>query len=218
MDDPLDLERDAAMVEFIENSLDEIAQDNVRGYLGTYGDAVEEKVRQCVVEAKKLFESNFWGPSLSLSVTAIEIIIRFMILRPLVQGAFLSEEWAEILSKRIATGRSAEDRKLLPAILRQWGIEITTIKTKSNDSLWENIQNLIQKRNDFVHSGEAIQEHEASKGLEATDSLVTFIIYPIAEKLGFTLTETGKWHKIDKYTSEGGEYHTSFRPLSPFEK
>ena len=62
MDDPLDLERDAAMVEFTENSLNEIALDNVRGYLGTYGDAVEERVRQCVVEAKKLLESNFWGP------------------------------------------------------------------------------------------------------------------------------------------------------------
>jgi hypothetical protein len=218
MDDPLDLERDAAMVEFIENSLDEIAQDSVRSYLGTYGDAVEERVRQCVVEAKKLIELDFWGPSLTLSVTAIEIIIRFMILRPLVQGAFLSEEWAEILSKRIATGRSAEDRKLLPAILKQWGIEITTIKIESNEPLWENIQMLIQKRNDFVHSGEAIQKHDAIKGLEAADTLIKKIIFPVAEKLGFTLTETGKWHKIDRYTSEGGEYHTSFSPLSPFEK
>ena len=218
MDDPLDLERDAAMAEFIENSVAEIAQDNVRGYLGTYGDAVEKRVRECALEAKKLLELKFWGPSLTLSVTAIEIIIRFMILRPLVQGAFLSEEWAYILSKRIATGRSAEDRKLLPVILRQWGIDITTIKTKSNELLWENIQHLIDKRNDFVHSGEAIEENEAIKGLEATDSLVSSVIVPVAGKFGFSLAETGKWHKIDKYDSNGGEYHTSFEPLSPFKK
>lgn len=218
MDDRLELERDAAMVEFIENSLEEIAQDNVRDYLGTYGDAVEERVRQCVVEAKKLLESNFCGPSLTLSVTAIEIILRFMILRPLVQGAFLSEEWTEILSKRIGTGRSVEDRKLLPAILKRWKIDITTIKTNSNEPLWENIRNLIQKRNDFVHSGEAIKEHDAIKGLEAIDSLVINVISPIAKQLGFSLKETGKWHKIDRYNSEGGEYHMSFQPLSPFEK
>lgn len=217
MDDPLDLERDAAMAEFIEDSVAQIAQDSVRGYLGTYGDAVEERVKQCVEEAKKLLESNFWGPSLTLSVTAIEIIIRFMILRPLVQGAFMSEEWAEILSKRIATGRSAEDKKMLPAILRQWGIDITTIKTKTDEPLWENIQHLTQKRNDFVHSGEKIQKHEAIKGLEAADALITEIIVTLAHKFGFSLAETGKWHQIDKYDSKGGEYHSSFKPLSPFE-
>lgn len=218
MDDPLDLERDAAMAEFIENSIAEIAQENVRCYLGTYGDAVEERVRGCTKEAKKLLESKFWGPSLTSSVTAIEIIIRFMILRPLVQGAFLSEEWADILSKRIATGRSAEDRELLPVILRQWGIDITTIKTKSNELLWENIKRLIEKRNDFVHSGEAIEENVAIKGLEAADSIVSSVIVPVAGKLEFSLSETGKWHKIDRYDSKGGEYHTSFKPLSPFKK
>lgn len=218
MDDPFELERDAAIAEFIENSVTEIAYDNVRIYLGTYGDAVEERVGQCILEAKKMIELEFWGPSLTLSITAIEITIRFMVLRPLMQGAFLSEEWAEILTKRIATGRSAEDRKLLPAILRQWGVDITTIKTKSNESLWQNIKSLIQKRNDFVHSGEEIKEQEARKGLEAADTLVAEVIVPIAEKFGFSLSETGRWHKIDKYDSEGGERHTSFKPLSPFKK
>lgn len=209
---------EAAMEEFLENSINEIAKDNVRWYLGTYGDAVEERVRQCVKEAKKLFKLNFWGPSLTLSVTAIEILIRYMVLRPLVQGAFLSEEWAEILTKRIATGRSAEDRKLLPVILRQWEIDITIIKTKSNNPLWETIQTLIKTRNDFVHSGEAIQEHEACKGLEAVDSLFKDIIAIIADKLGFSLTETGTWHRIDKKTTDGCEYHTSFTPFNPFER
>jgi len=206
------------MEEFLENSLDEIAQDNIRCYLGTYGDAVEARVSQCVKESKKLFKLKFWGSSLTLSVTAIEILIRFMILRPLVQGAFLSEEWAEILSKRITTGRSVEDRKLLPAILKQWKIDITVIKTKSNNSLWDTIQALINKRHGFVHSGEAIQKDEASKGFEAIDSLIKDIIAPVAEKLGFTLTETGKWHQIHKRAPDGGEHYMSFTPLNPFEK
>lgn len=51
MDNPFELERDAAIAEFIENSATEIAYDNVRTYLGTYGDAVEERVRQCILEA-----------------------------------------------------------------------------------------------------------------------------------------------------------------------
>jgi hypothetical protein len=209
MDDPHDLERDAAMAEFIENSVAEIANDNVRGYLGTYGDAIEERVRQCMLEANKLYETNFWGPSLTLSVTSIEILLRFMILRPIVQGAFLSEEWADILSKRIATGRSAEDRKLLPVILKHWGVDITKLKTASGKPVWEMIQRLIKTRNNFVHSGEAVQKDEAKEGLDAAKSLVTEIIIPIAEKYGFSMLETGKWHK-------GGKNFSSFKPLSPF--
>lgn len=211
MDDPLDLERDVAMTEFVENTVIATANDNVRGYLGTYGDAVEERVRQSILESKKLFELNYWGPSLTLSVTVIEILIRFLILRPLVQGAFLSEEWAEILSKRVATGRSAEDRELLPAILRQWKIEITTIKTKSNQPLWEKIQSLIKKRNDFVHAGEEVNEREAQEGLEAAQTLVDEIIAPIAEKFGFSISGEGKWHR-------GGSNYDVFKPLSPFKK
>lgn len=130
----------------------------------------------------------------------------------------LSEEWAEILSKRIATGNSSEDRKLLPAILQQWSIDITTIKTKFNEPLWENIKNIIQTRHDFVHSGSEVTEQDANKGLKAADLLIANVIYPIAEKIGFTLTETGKRHRIDRYDSKGGEYHTSFEPLSPLKK
>ena len=69
-----------------------------------------------------------------------------------------------------------------------------------------------------MHLGSEVKEQDARKGLEAADSLITDIIFPIAEKLGFTLTETGKWHRIDRYDSNGGEYHTSFEPLNPFKK
>ena len=75
-----------------------------------------------------------------------------MFLCPFVQGAFLSDEWVEILLKRIATGRTAEGRRLLPAKSLQWEIGITTIKTKPKEPLWGNVIHLTQKKNGFVHS------------------------------------------------------------------
>jgi len=211
-------EQELAMEKFLDDSLKQIAEDNVRLYLGTYGDAVEERTRECVKLAKELQKANFHGSSLSLFVTAIELLIRFMLLRPLMQGAFLSDEWAEILSNRIAAGRSSEDRKMLPAILQQWGIDINSLRTKSNRHLWSSIQDVIKKRHGFVHSGKSVAPQDSQEGLEAVDALLTQVLIPLAEKLGFSLSETGKWHKIDKRTPGGGEYHTSFTPGNPFDK
>jgi len=145
---------------------------------------------------------------------SIEIFIRFMLLRPLVQGAFLSDEWADILAKRVATGRTAEDRKILPAILKQWDIDITKIKTKKDNQLWETIKSLRKKRNDFVHAGKSIESLDSEGALDTINTLISDILLPIAEKLGFNLTETGKWCKIEHKTVG---FSAKFTPLSPFE-
>jgi hypothetical protein len=50
----------------------------------------------------------------------------------LVQGAFLSDEWAGILTDRILTGRTAEDRKLVPVLLRQWGLDVTKVRSRTS--------------------------------------------------------------------------------------
>lgn len=195
-------QEEAALEAFIKDSLKDISEDNIRAYLGTYGDAIEGRVKECIRQSEELYRRNYYGQSLTGSLTAIEIIIRFLLLRPLVQGAFLSDEWAEILSKRIATGRSAEDRELLPAILKQWGIDIETIQLTNKKGLWDSIHKMWKRRNDFVHSGEHIDESEASLGIECAGVILNQVVYPVAARLGFTLDVTGKWHKIRKENAD----------------
>ena len=61
-------------------------------------------MKQCLDDAEKLRKAGFNGSALIAGVTAIELIIRFLLLRPLVSGAFLSEEWESILTERIGEG------------------------------------------------------------------------------------------------------------------
>jgi hypothetical protein len=42
------------------------------------------------------------------AVTAIELVTRYMLVRPLLQGAFLSDSWAKILAKHITQVRMAQ--------------------------------------------------------------------------------------------------------------
>src|SRR2546426_12054904 len=107
-----------------ERLLEELSEETAKYALGTTGDAIDARVASCLREAEELLASSHPGPALSLAATAGELVIRFLIVRPLVQAAFFSEEWASIIASRIGTGRGSDDRELLPKVLKQWGIDI----------------------------------------------------------------------------------------------
>jgi hypothetical protein len=87
--------------EIFQEGLKSQAKEAVKSYLGRYGDAVDQRVLACITEAKVLLKHGHFGPSLCAAAIAVELMIRFMLVRPLVQGAFLSDEWAGILTDGI---------------------------------------------------------------------------------------------------------------------
>ena len=204
----------------VNNALGDISEENVRDYLGKYGDAVEERIKFCLDRAKALNENNYFGASLILSVIVIELIIRFLLLRPLVQGAFLSDDWAGELIKRIMPSKAGHEKKLLCFVLKKWDIDITKRRiSDKNAPLWETMQKKIRpKRNNFVHRASPINEQESLIALECANAFMQ-IAKEVAENLGFTLSKTGKWCEIDEGKSKRmkeKDLNVSFEPESPF--
>src|SRR6266567_760274 len=103
--------QDEALSKFIDDELRRVAEAPVFQYLALYGDAIEERVRKCLSEASSLLTAGFEGAALVRAAAGIEIVIRFFLARPLLQGAFLSSEWAQLLSNKVLNGRTAEDRE-----------------------------------------------------------------------------------------------------------
>jgi hypothetical protein len=99
-DDYLDYEREAAMEAFLEEELRRISEEPVFYYLATYGDAIDGRVRSCLNEAQALAKAGFSGASLARAAAGIEVTIRLFLARPLVQGAFLSDDWAQLISQK----------------------------------------------------------------------------------------------------------------------
>jgi hypothetical protein len=201
----------------IENAIKNISAETVKAYLGKYGDAIEERVIFCIKESKKLFTNRHFGASLTLSATAIELIIGFFLLRPLVQGAFLSDEWANILAKRIIGSRYSEYKKLLPAILENWSIEIIKEKISNQKNLWETIHNNVwPRRHKFAHQATTINKQEALIALECANALMG-IVDRISNNLGFTRKTTGKWSHIENVNDKGlFESSQGFSTGTPF--
>ncbi len=180
-----------------------MAEGPAHGYLATYGDAVETRVLECIDEAVKLYAAGFPGAALARSVTGIEILIRHFLVQPLIFGAFSTDEWADLLVSRILkTGprASTSDRELLPAILRNWGIDITRIVLPSGSYLWQSLtaspRGLIDLRNRYLHQGDSCDLIAANLGIECAAAMMSEIVMPLAARLGLTRNETNCWHVV----------------------
>lgn len=123
-----------------EDTLRSVSEEAVPDHLGTIGDAIEALIKSRVAEAQRLLDLGFYGPALVTGTSAIELIIRFLLVRPLVSGAFLSDEWAAILSEKIGSGRTDEDRRILPDLLAQWKIKLDQIALPDGTPLWPSLK------------------------------------------------------------------------------
>lgn len=190
-------EQEAAMEAFLEEELRRIAEEPVFGYLAVHGDAIEGRVKRCLAEAEALTRGGYHGAALTRAASGIEVTIRFFLARPLVQGAFLSEGWAEVLSQKVLSGRTAEDRELLPAILRNWTIDITKVILADGSQAWEQIVRRVwPRRNDYVHKADEVSAQDAVLSIECLTILLSRVVDPLATRLGFTREQTGCWSVV----------------------
>jgi hypothetical protein len=212
---------DDAMADFADQVLKDRSIEGAQYYLGTYGDAVEARVSRLLTQARALLAANFAASALVSAATAIEITVRFMLVRPLVQGAFLSDEWAELLAARIGSGRTEEDRKILPALLRQWSLDINTVLLAGGSRLWDVItKQVLPKRHALVHAGAKAEATDAQAAIECAERLLADVVHPIGKTLGLTVQRTGKWceiHGVKEGESSGTQWWSCFTPRSPFD-
>jgi hypothetical protein len=202
-------EYEAALV---QEAIHNISTDTARAYLGKYGDAVDARITGCLEQAEALVKVDAPGPALTLATSAIEIAIRFLLLRPLVQGAFLSDRWAGILATRVVSGRTAGDRELLPGILREWGLDVNKVTSESGIQVWPFIKGRMWPLRDrFVHQAEPVAAKIASEAIDCARTFRAQVVGRVATKLGFTLETTGLWSVITK----GNQTH-NFVTADPF--
>lgn len=190
-------EQEAAMEKFLNEELRRIAEEPVFFYLAIYGDAIEERVNRCLNQARELIESGYFGAALVRAAAGIEVTLRFFLARPLVQGAFLSDDWAHLISQKFLSRRTAEDRELLPAILRNWKIDITEVKLSDGSQAWEQIvTNAWPHRNNYVYKAEDASRDDAVLSVECLVALQSQVVDPLSQRLGFTREQTGCWSTV----------------------
>ena len=223
-DDRFEYERQEAEAEYWEKLPKQLHEEAVWSYLGVYGDAIEDRVKRLITTAHEMHKSGFYGPSLTTSVTAIEVMIAYFCLRPMVEGAFLSELWADILAKWVIGVRRKDQSGILVRILKLWDIDIEIVLLPDKKPFWGTLLSLLfNSRNRYVHHGDEVPKEHSELGLSCIELFHLEVIVKLAQRLGFTLAKTGCWAHI---AGEGndplrpqivtGERH--FTPRNPFQK
>jgi hypothetical protein len=210
---------EAAESEFWEKLPQDLHEQAVRDYLGSNGDAIDGRVQKLIGMADTLYKSGHHGPSIVASVIALEVMIHYFCVRPIVEGAILSDLVAAEVSKRIVGSRSLDQRQMLSAVLRAWGIELAELLLPDKQPMWDRIQTVvIKKRDSFIHRGDGVNDREAELALQCVQSFREQVVLGLASRLGFTLQKTGCWSKI-VYAAEppgylGGE--KGYTRIDPF--
>ncbi len=208
---------DEARADIIEQGIREIRDDPIRDYLGTYSDAVQTRVDRCLRDGHSLLTSGFPSQAVISSVTAAELILRYFILRPILEEAFMSDDWTHILVHRILTRRASTDRDILPALLRVWNIDLDSIRLPTGNRLWKKfISEVVPLRNNIVHKGSSATEEQGREALACPTALLETVICPQSDRFGLSWSKTRCWHEI--HQGIGGAWHsTHYEPLSPFD-
>lgn len=205
--------------ELLDESLKRIQEGNVREYLWRFGRAIEQRIGECIRQAQQLHDLGYYGPAIIVSSTGIEMVIGYLLVRPLVQGAVLSEEWAHILVERISNSRRQLDFKVLQKILMKWEIDLTQLRLASGEGLWDTMMRVRDKRNGVIHRGELLPTAESrilSKlAMECVRTLLNKAVQPIASILGFRVIRgIVDWDTIADIEGFTSKY--MIEPLDPF--
>jgi hypothetical protein len=197
--------------EEIAAAIKDLSEEPIRQFLGTYGDAIDARLDDTLAIARYASQSGYPRYAVVGAVTAIELIMRYMLVRPLLQGAFRSGSWAKILAKHFTQGRSAQERNLLPSVLGMYGIKVDDLKLPDSSALWNVfVTRIVPKRNAIIHDGDNATPDEAKLALDCANTLREKVVAQIAKKMGFDLEKNGAWHK---HLNAEGFHH---QPASPF--
>lgn len=218
MEDYWEYEYDAAVTSLIEEGIQELRDEQIQGYLGTFGDAVQARIDQRLEETQSLIRTTHFGPAVVSAVIVAELAIRYFIVRPTLEGAFLSEEWARILVRRILSSRTATDRELLPAVLRTWNINLDALTLSNGKQLWSTFKStVLVLRNGIVHKGAAASEEEALLAVDCAESILREIVAPLSDQFGFSWSQTKRWNPTEQGVggAKAGIYFNSEDPFDP---
>jgi hypothetical protein len=83
--------------------------------------------------------------------------------------------------------------------------------------LWEAVlKSIWPPRNCYAHAGGGASEEQSALAIECLDSMLADIVDPMADRLGFTRRETGKWSVVLSKHDRTLNPPTAYEAQTPF--
>lgn len=192
---------DAARDEFIEElsrelydqHIEDFVSERLKSYYIRQPDVMRPAV-DALQEGRWQLENGRNTPALVFCVSAIELLLKATVLRPLVSGLVHDGRLADAIVNEVAQ-QSGYVRyfRLLKVLFEGLGAgQLGDVRRASqSESLLSECETLQKLRNDAVHKGIRVNGDEAERARAVAVDVFELIVRPMLSKLGLTVGERG---------------------------
>jgi hypothetical protein len=202
----VDDEWDAARDEFINDLYSEFARDVLSGRDDLYREVVEqftgERLRSYYLDHPRLAEPALWAlqesrlvsvahPSAALvfGTIAAEVGLKATLLKPILFGVVHTDSVATFIAELIPEQRNDKFRKVLFAILKEFGgVDLESFtRVGCGKTLWQEISETQTLRNAVLHRAEKVTASEAERAMEIARTVMENLFPTVIQRLGLHL-------------------------------
>ena len=199
-------EQDAAIDEFYdqiskelypvhkEQAIEEFTQEKLKSYY-LKNPAVMRPAVEAIQEGNWQLEQKRYSPALVFYVTAIELLLKATLLRPVLYGLIQNEGLAEIMIKHILgqTGVERYENLLAQLFDNLADIDVKQISREGiKTKLFVECRELQKVRNNIIHQGPSCTDKDAERGKLVSVAVFEEIVRPMLYSLGLTVIEKGR--------------------------
>jgi hypothetical protein len=176
-----------------DQAIDEFTQEKLTSYYLNNPDVMRPAV-DSIQEGNWQIENNRDSSALVFYVTAIELLLKATLLKPVLHGLIHHDALAEIMVQHIL-GQTGIDRyeKLLAELFQSLaGIDVRSIsRDESDQTLLVECREIQRTRNSIIHKGQRCDKSDAQKGKVVSASVFEQIVRPMLYSLRLTVIERG---------------------------
>jgi hypothetical protein len=200
--DPLDEARDAMYDEISRElypdhktrAINEFTTERLQSYYTSHPRVMRPAI-DAIQEGRRLQANDHSSAAVVFFVTAIELLLKATLLKPVVHGLVHSEGLAEVIVQQ-ALGQPGFDRytKLLAKLFNELvGLDITTVARLGASELLLmecTAQQLL--RNKIIHQGAAATSEQAEMARFVSVAVYELVVHPMLAHLGLQVVEHGE--------------------------
>jgi hypothetical protein len=201
-DDRYYYDQEAAKDEFIEQisleAINEFTNERLQSFYVQNPDVMRPAV-DTLQEGKVLYEKGHYSAAIVFFMSAIELLLKATLLKPLVYGLMHNEALADIVVEH-TLAQTGFDRyeKLIENLISIYAKKNPNEICRFNSStkLLKECEQLQRIRNHIIHKGKCYDENEAKKAQDVSVAVYEEIVRPVLHALGLKIIDQGKI-KID---------------------
>jgi len=182
-----------------QQAIEEFSSDRLRSYYVKNPHVMRPAI-EAAHEAKALIAAGRHSPALVFSASAIELLLKATLLRPVVYGLVHNEALAEIIVQQVVGRQTDIDRyKVLLAGLfhNLAGIELMAIRRDGAKApLLQEAKQYQTLRDKILHQGVHCSQKDSETAYSVTITIIIKVVSPMLSALGLKIIEQGS---IERY-------------------